>query len=135
MTGIGIGESDFKMLRLKDNYYIDKTEYIKHIIDNQSKVILITRPRRFGKTLNMSMLKYYFDCTDKYNKELFQGLKILEAEEKYTSKMGYYPCIYMTLKGVSETNYENMLLSLKTEAMEIYQQHMYFSSASSIFNP
>ena len=133
MTGIGIGESNFKMLRLKDNYYIDKTEYIKHIIDNQSKVILITRPRRFGKTLNMSMLKYYFDCTDKYNKELFQGLKILEAEEKYTSKMGYYPCIYMTLKGVSETNYENMLLSLKTEAMEIYQQHRYLLDSEKIY--
>ena len=133
MTGIGIGESDFKMLRLKDNYYIDKTEYIKHIIDNQSKVILVTRPRRFGKTLNMSMLKYYFDCTDKYSKELFEGLKIMGAEEKYTSKMGYYPCIYMTLKGVSETNYENMLLSLKTEAMEIYQQHRYLLDSEKIY--
>ena len=71
VTGIGIGTSDFKKLRLKQYYYIDKTEYIKHIIDNKSEVILVTRPRRFGKTLNMSMLKYYFDCTDKYSKELF----------------------------------------------------------------
>ena len=133
MTGIGIGTSDFKKLRLKQYYYIDKTEYIKHIIDNKSEVILVTRPRRFGKTLNMSMLKYYFDCTDKYNKELFKGLKIMEAGEKYTSKMGYYPCIYMTLKGVSETNYENMLLSLKTEAMEIYQQHRYLLDSEKIY--
>ena len=54
MTGIGIGESDFKGLRIRNNYYIDKTMYIKNIIDNQSRVILVTRPRRFGKTLNMS---------------------------------------------------------------------------------
>ena len=75
MEGIGIGVSDFKMLRLRDNYYIDKTMYIKDIINNQSGVILITRPRRFGKTLNMSMLRYYFDCKQKDNKELFKGLK------------------------------------------------------------
>ena len=84
MYGIAIGESDFKMLRGKKCYYIDKTMYIKHILDNQSKVILVTRPRRFGKKLNMSMLKYYFDNTAKYSKELFEGLKIMEQGEKYT---------------------------------------------------
>ena len=67
MKGIGIGISDFKMLCKRENYYIDKTMFIKDIIDNQSGVILITRPRRFGKTLNMSMLRYYFDCRQKYN--------------------------------------------------------------------
>ena len=72
--GIGIGQSDFKALRIKENYYIDKTMYIKDIIDNQSNVILVTRPRRFGKTLNMSMLKYYFDCTQKDNKKI--GAKV-----------------------------------------------------------
>lgn len=65
MQGIGIGISDFKMLRLKDNYFIDKSLFIKDIIDNKSGVALITRPRRFGKTLNMSMLRYYLDCTKK----------------------------------------------------------------------
>ena len=59
--GIGIGESNFKGLRIRKNYFIDKSMYIKDIIDNQSRVLLVTRPRRFGKTLNMSMLKYYFD--------------------------------------------------------------------------
>ena len=75
MQGIGIGISDFKMLRLRDNYFIDKTLFIKDIIDNQSGVALITRPRRFGKTLNMSMLRYYFDCTKKDSKQLFERLK------------------------------------------------------------
>lgn len=75
MQGIGIGISDFKMLRSRDNYFIDKSLLIKDVIDNQSGVILITRPRRFGKTLNMSMLRYYFDCTVKNGKELFERIR------------------------------------------------------------
>ncbi len=65
MQGIAIGESDFRGLRTRNNYFIDKSLFIKDIIDNQSRVALITRPRRFGKTLNMSMLKYFFDCTSR----------------------------------------------------------------------
>ena len=114
MQGIGIGTSDFKKMRVKDNYYIDKTMYIRNIIDNKSEIILITRPRRFGKTLNMSMLKYYFDCKTTDNKELFQGLKIMEQGEQYTSKLGYYPVIYITLKDVQDSNYEKMLLNMNT---------------------
>ena len=87
MYGIGIGQSDFRALRIRKNYYIDKTMYIKDIIDNEASVLLVTRPRRFGKTLNMSMLKYYFDCTKKDSKELFDGLKIMEQGKKYTSKL------------------------------------------------
>ena len=133
MTGIGIGESDFKGLRIRNNYYIDKTMYIKNIIDNQSRVILVTRPRRFGKTLNMSMLKYYFDCTQKDNKELFEGLKILEQEDKYTSKLGYYPVIYLTLKDVQDTTYENMILYLKTAILDMYQEHIYLLKSDKIY--
>ena len=119
-NGIGLGESDFKSIRIKDYYFIDKTMYIKNIIDNSSKVILVTRPRRFGKTLNMSMLKYYFDCRQKDNRELFNGLKIMEQEEKYTSKLGAYPVIYLTLKDVKGNNFEEALLSLRTELVELY---------------
>ena len=61
MKGIGIGVSDFKMLRVRDNYFIDKSLFIKNILDNQSNVALITRPRRFGKTLNLSMLRYFLE--------------------------------------------------------------------------
>ena len=123
--GIGIGISDFKMLRLRKNYYIDKTMYIKHIIDNQASVILLTRPRRFGKTLNMSMLKYYFDSTAKDSKELFEGLKIMEQGEEYTSKLGYYPVIYLTLKDAGLMNYDLMIMQLKTIMMELYYEHKY----------
>ena len=133
MTGIGIGISDFKMLRKRENYYIDKTMFIKDIIDNQSGVNLITRPRRFGKTLNMSMLKYYFDCRQKDNKDLFEGLKILDQEEKYTSKLGYYPVIYITLKDVQDVNYDNMLLDMKTAVIDMYQEHRYLLDSDKIY--
>lgn len=133
MQGIGIGVSDFKALRIKDNYFIDKSLYIKDIIDNQSSVVLITRPRRFGKTLNMSMLRYYFDCTKQNTKELFKGLKIMQQDEKYTSKQGYYPCIYMTMKDVNDGDYNNMILSMKTAVLEAYREHRYLLESDKIY--
>ena len=108
--------------------------YIKDIIDCKSEVVLVSRPRRFGKTLNMSMLRYYFDITVKDNKELFEGLKIMEQGEKYTSKLGYYPCIYITLKDVQDRNYENMLLNLKTAILDMYQEHMYLLESDKIYD-
>ena len=124
-NGIGIGESNFKGLRMQNNYFIDKSMYIKDIIDNQSRVVLITRPRRFGKTLNMSMLKYFFDCDVKDAKELFKGLKIMEQDEKYTSKLGAYPCIYLTMKDLNVRTYEYMIMQLRTAMMEIYFEKRY----------
>ena len=132
-TGIGIGISDFKALRVRKNYFIDKSMYIKDIIDNQSGVVLITRPRRFGKTLNMSMLKYFFDCDVKDGEELFKGLKIMEQGEKYTSKLGAYPCIYLTLKDVNDANYGNMILNLKTAILEMYREHRYLLDSDKIY--
>ena len=134
MQEIGIGESDFKILRLKENYFIDKSLYIKDIIDNTGKVVLVTRPRRFGKTLNMSMLKYYFDIKEKGNKELFSGLKIMEQEEKYTSKLGAYPVIYITLKDVTDISFNNMILDLKTVMINMYKEHMYLLDSDKIYD-
>lgn len=134
MKGIGIGESDFKGLRIKDNYYIDKTLYIKHIIDNQSRVILVTRPRRFGKTLNMSTLRYFFDCEKKDTRKLFEGLKIMEQGEKYTSKLGAYPCIYITLKDVRGSNLEEMMLLFQTELNELFIDHANLLKSEKIFD-
>ena len=133
MTGIGIGTSDFRKMRVNDYYYIDKSMYIKDIIDNKSEVILVTRPRRFGKTLNMSTLKYYFDCNAKDSKELFEGLKIMEQGEKYTSKLGAYPCLYLTLKDVNDSNYENMILDFKTAILEMYREHIYLLDSDKIY--
>ncbi len=132
MQGIGIGISDFKVLRLRNNYFIDKSMYIKDIIDNQSGVVLITRPRRFGKTLNMSMLKYYFNIKEKNNKELFNGLKIMEQDKKYTSKLGFYPVIYLTLKDAGLMNYEYMIMQMKTIMMEMFYEHRYILESDKI---
>ena len=134
MYNIGIGTSDFKKMRIKKYLYIDKTMYIKHILDNKSEILLITRPRRFGKTLNMSTLRYYFDCTIKDSKELFEGLKIMEQGEEYTSKLGYYPVIYVTLKDVRSTNFEKMLIQLKTELVEIYIDHAYLLKSEKLLD-
>ena len=130
---IGIGTSNFKKLRTLKYYYIDKSMYIKDIIDNASEVALITRPRRFGKTLNMSMLRYYFDCDVKDARELFEGLKIMEQGEKYTSKLGAYPCIYLTLKDLGESTYENMILGFKSAILEAYKEHMYLLDSDKIY--
>ena len=132
MQGIGIGISDFKVLRLRNNYFIDKSMYIKDIIDNQSGVVLITRPRRFGKTLNMSMLRYYFDIREKNNKELFNGLKIMEQDKKYISKLGFYPVIYLTLKDAGLMNYEYMIMQMKTIMMEMFYEHRYILESDKI---
>jgi hypothetical protein len=132
MSGIGIGESDFKRLRIRENYYIDKTMYIKHIIDNESRMLLVTRPRRFGKTLNMSTLRYYFDINGKDTKDLFKGLKIMEQAEKYTSKMASYPCIYMTLKDLGQVNYQNMLLALQIALVEIFIENVFLLESNKL---
>ena len=132
MKGIGIGESDFKSLIIKDNYYIDKTLYIKDIIDNQSKVILVTRPRRFGKTLNMSMLKYYFDIKQNDNKSLFENLKIMSQDEYYKSKLGAYPVIYVSLKDAGLMNYDYMIMQMKTIMMDMFYEHKYILESSKI---
>ena len=72
-----IGVDNFKKLIDKGYYFVDKSLYIKELLDMQSEVTLITRPRRFGKTLNMSMLKYFFEKTEEDNNYLFKGLKIM----------------------------------------------------------
>ena len=133
MKGIGIGVSDFEQLITNDCYFIDKSLFIKHIIDNKSSVALITRPRRFGKTLNMSMARYYFDCTIESKPELFNGLKIIEQGEKYTSKMGDIPCIYMTLKDLGSSNYEEMLQNMQNAILNIYKEHRYLMESEKIY--
>ena len=88
-----VGVDDFEKVIRGDYYYIDKTLFIKELLDMKGEVNLFTRPRRFGKTLNMSMLRYFFELGTADNSELFRGLKIMEAGEKYLTHMGKYPVI------------------------------------------
>jgi len=101
---VSIGAQDFEELIRKHCFYIDKTFFIKEWWENEDKVTLITRPRRFGKTLNMSMLEQFFSV--KYNKqdEIFHGLDIWK-EEKYRELQGTYPVIFLSFAGIKETDY------------------------------
>ncbi len=97
-----IGTDDFKKLISEGYYYIDKTLFIKELLDKKGEANLFTRPRRFGKTLNMSMLRYFFEDTGKEesnaeNKRLFDGLEIMSAGENYLSHMQKYPVISLSL--------------------------------------
>ena len=122
--GIALDEGGFKRLREKDNYYIDKTMYIKDIIDDGSRVIVVTRDKKSKKIFDMKMLKNYFDCRQKNNKELFKEQKILEQGEKYTSKLGAYPVIYISLKNVKGKTFEEIVLSLKKEFAKLYKEYI-----------
>ena len=99
-----IGIEDFKEIRTDDFYYVDKTGLITELLNNQGKVNLFTRPRRFGKSLNMSMLQYFFEygCQS----TLFDGLAVVGEQELCERYMGKFPVILITLKGASARNYE-----------------------------
>lgn len=99
-----VGIENFEEIRKENFYYIDKTKLIEQLLDNKSKVVLFTRPRRFGKTLNMSMLKYFFEVgTDP---TLFDGLYISQNKELCKKYMGKYPVIFLTLKGVEGLDFK-----------------------------
>lgn len=105
-----IGIEDFKEIRTEGFYYVDKTGMITELLGNWSKVNLFTRPRRFGKSLNMNMLKYFFsyDCDPR----LFDGLAIAKEKELCEKYMGKYPVISVTLKDVSAGNFEDAVSML-----------------------
>jgi len=123
-----IGIDDFREMIVKNYYYVDKTSMIKELLDRRGKVNLFTRPRRFGKTLNLSMLKYFFEDTGKpeenqRNAELFQDLAISQAGEEYTKEMGSYPVIMLTLKSAKQNHYEMAFYFLKEAIAAEFARH------------
>ncbi|MCS6132382.1 AAA family ATPase [Clostridium botulinum] len=122
---IQVGTSDFREI-IKENYYfVDKSLLIKEFLENSAKVILTPRPRRFGKTLNMSMLKYFFDIENKdENKDLFKGLEI-ENEEEIMKMQGAYPVIFLTFKNEKHLSFENLQEGIKSVMYHIYMDHYY----------
>ena len=105
-----VGIENFEDMRTNGYYYVDKTLFIKELLDLKGKVNLFTRPRRFGKTLNLSMLRYFFEDTgdaekNAQNRELFDGLKIIGAGETYVSQMGRYPVMNLTLKSAKQEDF------------------------------
>lgn len=102
-----IGIEDYKEIRTEGFYYVDKTGLIQELLENWGKVNLFTRPRRFGKSLNMSMLKYFFDLNS--DPLLFDGLKISDETELCEAYMGKFPVISISLKGINAASYEKAL--------------------------
>ena len=121
---VPVGIEDFKELIQDEYYYVDKTLLIDEMLMNKSKVTLFTRPRRFGKTLNMSMLRYFFDVKDKEeNKKLFENLKIYDSE--YMSEQGKYPVIFVSLKDLKEDTWEECLESIKDIMYKIFNEYSF----------
>jgi hypothetical protein len=126
-----IGISDFAEMIKKEYYYADKTLMIRDLLQIKSKVTLFTRPRRFGKTLNMSMLKYYFeDDRDRQGNRrdwsyLFKGLKIMNAGEAILSHMGQYPVIYLTFKDAKRQDYKTSYLQIADVIAYEFERHAF----------
>jgi len=136
MKKLPIGVSDFKDMATGNYYYVDKTLFIKEIIDSGDKILLIPRPRRFGKTLNISMLKYFYDCCPESlstgkkapgntDKDLFASLAICGAGQEYLDKMGKHPVIFLTFKDTKEMDWESCLDNIKKLIQKEFARHYY----------
>ena len=121
---VPVGIEDFERIVREDYYYVDKTQLIEELLINRAPVTIFTRPRRFGKTLNMSMIKYFFDVKNKEeNKKLFENLKIYNSE--YMSEQGKYPVIFISLKDLKGDTWEECLKRLKLFIFDLYAEFEY----------
>ena len=124
MKRLAIGVSDFKKIIEGDFYYFDKTKFIEEIIKDGSEVKLFARPRRFGKTLNMSMLKYFFDIENKEeNKKIFKDLYIEKTEA--FKEQGQYPVIFLSLKDLKALTWEQMEKAIKSAISRLFSEYKY----------
>ena len=119
--GLAIGKSDFKEIITRNAYYIDKTKFIEEIIEDLSEFKLFTRPRRFGKTLNLSMLKYFFDLENaEENKKLFDNLYISKSE--YMEHQGQNPVIFISMKNAEAESWEDSFSNIKNLVSDLYDK-------------
>ena len=119
--GIGVGIEDFKKIIEEDCYYFDKTNYIEELLKDKTEIKLFTRPRRFGKTLNMTTLKYFFDVRNaEENRKLFKDLYIEESE--YFKEQGQYPVIFITMKDLKKNTWEQMYFAAKSLISNLYNE-------------
>ena len=121
---IGIGNESFQEIRENDCFYIDKTSFIKEWWENMDKSTLITRPRRFGKTLNMNMLECFFSNKYKDRGDLFEGLDIWK-EEKYRELQGTYPVIFISFAKIKQNNYTDTIAGIKRIICDVIQKYYF----------
>ena len=125
--GLAIGNSDFKEIITQNGYYIDKTKFIEDLLEDLSKVKLFTRPRRFGKTLNLSMLKYFFDVKNaEENRKLFEDLYISKSE--YMKNQGQNPVIFISMRNAEAENWEDSFFNIKNLISNLYDNFEYISN-------
>ena len=135
-----IGYENYKRIVSKELYYVDKTLVIKDIIDKEGQVNLFTRPRRFGKTLLLSTIRTFFeneiDTSGEVidNSQYFESMKIMQAGEKYVSKMGQYPVISLSLKSGKQPNYEMAYQCLIDEIVKEYERHRYVLNGDTLID-
>lgn len=126
-----LGITDFKRI-CRENYYVDKTLLIKDLLDQKTNIILFTRPRRFGKTLNMDMLRAFFEKTDEDTSVYFQDKAIWQQGEKYTCHQGKYPVIFLTLKDIKARKWETAYELIKNIIASEYARHPELENSSKL---
>lgn len=119
---VGIGKQNYAALRENECFYVDKTSFIKEWWASQDDVTLITRPRRFGKTLNMSMLNCFFSNQYAGRGDLFEGMSVWEDEE-YRKLQGTYPVIFLSFADVKQNNYIDAVAKVKNIIIDVYAQY------------
>lgn len=125
---LGLGVEDFKKIRALDCYYIDKTKFIEDILLDGADIKLFCRPRRFGKTLNMSTLKYFFDINNREeNRKLFNGLYI--EKSPMISEQGKYPVISISMKGIGGLNWKVTFNGIKSKIKEIFREYIFLTDS------
>ena len=122
---VPIGVENFEDMIKKGYYYVDKTLLIQGLLDGGGEVNVFTRPRRFGKSLNISMLEHYFGIHKKDSAPIFEGLNIMQVGEKYLAHQNKYPVVKMTLKGVESTSFASAFKLFKYEIMEEFVRYRY----------
>ena len=129
---IPVGISDFEEIRQRGYYYIDKTALIRELLKTTAtKVTLITRPRRFGKTLGMSMLESFFDIR-RESSVIFEGLDITNHTSLCEKWLNQYPTIFLSFKNIDGLTFANAYGQLKFEISELYKQHSYLLQSDKI---
>ena len=128
---ISIGNQSFESMRERDNFYVDKTSFIKEWWENEDIVTLITRPRRFGKTLNMNMLECFFSNQYKDRGDLFEGLDIWK-EEKYRKLQGTYPVIFLSFAGIKGNTFEMSKKQIGDKIVELYESNRFLLKSECI---
>ncbi len=128
MTNISIGSQNFEKIRITQSFYVDKTDFIREWWEQNDDVTLITRPRRFGKTLNMSMLDCFFSAKYSGRDELFEGLSIWEYE-KYRAMQGAYPVIFLSFAGVKANQFRGARNGIVKALANAYDAHKYLKES------